>query len=55
MPQPMRALIPGFETVREKRYGITSVDLLHWVTEDESDHADENENDEDAPSEDTHE
>ena len=45
----------GFETVREKRYGITSVDLLHWVTEDESDHADENENDEDAPSEDTHE
>ena len=45
----------GFETVREKRYGITSVDLLRWVAEDESDHADENENDEDAPSEDTHE
>ena len=45
----------GFETVREKRYGITSVDLLHWVAVDESDHADENENDEDAPSEDTHE
>ena len=45
----------GFETVREKRYGITSVDLLRWVAEDENDHADENENDEDAPSEDIHE
>ena len=45
----------GFETVREKRYGITSVDLLRWVAEDENDHAGENENDEDAPSEDTHE
>ena len=45
----------GFETVREKRYGITSVDLLRWAAEDENDHADENENDEDAPSEDTHE
>ena len=44
-----------FKTVREKRYGITSVDLLRWVAEDENDHADENENDEDVPSEDTHE
>jgi len=41
--------------VREKRYGITSVDLLCWVVEDENDYADENENDEDAPTEDTHE
>ena len=45
----------GFETVREKRYGITSVDLLRWVAEDVKDHGDENENDEDAPSEDAHE
>ena len=44
-----------FKTVREKRYGITSVDLLRSVAEDENDHADENENDEDVPSEDTHE
>lgn len=25
----------GFETVREKRYGITSVDLLRWVGDDD--------------------
>ena len=41
--------------MREKRYGITSVDLLRWAAEDENDHADENENDEDVPSEDVHE
>ena len=27
----------GFVTVREKRYGITSVDLLRWVGEGEDD------------------
>ena len=45
----------GFETVREKRYGITSVDLLRWVAADESDDADDSDNSEDAPSEDAHE
>ena len=25
----------GFEIVREKRYGITSVDLLRWVGDDD--------------------
>ena len=45
----------GFETVREKRYGITSVDLLRWVAEDENDLADKNENNEEAPWEDAHE
>ena len=25
----------GFETEREKRYGITSVDLLRWVGDDD--------------------
>ena len=40
----------GFETVREKRYGITSVDLLRWVGNGEDDG-----NDSDAPTEDDHE
>ena len=40
----------GFETVREKRYGITSVDLLRWVGNGEDD-----DNDSDAPTEDAHE
>jgi len=41
--------------VREKRYGITSVDLLRWVAADESDDADDSDNSEDAPLEDAHE
>ena len=45
----------GFETVREKRYGITSVDLLRWVAADECDHANDSDIDEDVPLEDTHE
>ena len=45
----------GFETVREKRYGITSVDLLRWVAAGESDNADDNDNSEDVPTEDAHE
>ena len=40
----------GFETMREKRYGITSVDLLRWVGNGEDDG-----NDSDAPTEDAHE
>ena len=45
----------GFETVREKRYGITSVDLLRWSATNEADNADDSDNDEDAPLEDAHE
>lgn len=44
-----------FETVREKRYGITSVDLLRWSATNETDNADESDNDEDVPLEDAHE
>ena len=40
----------GFEIVREKRYGITSVNLLRWVGDGEDDG-----NDNDAPTEDAHE
>lgn len=45
----------GFETVREKRYGITSVDLLRWVGESKDGSADANENDEAVSPEDAHE
>ena len=45
----------GFETVREKRYGITSVDLLRWSATNGADNADDSDNDEDAPLEDAHE
>ena len=41
--------------MREKRYGITSVDLLRWVAADECDHAHDSDIDEDVPLEDTHE
>ncbi len=41
MPQPMQVLIRLVLRPCEKRYGITSVDLLRWVGKDENDHADE--------------
>ena len=44
-----------FETVREKRYGITSVDLLRWVGDSKDDSADANDNDEAVSPEDAHE
>ena len=45
----------GFETVREKRYGITSVDLLRWVGDSKDGGTDANENDEAVSPEDAHE
>ena len=45
----------GFETVREKRYGITSVDLLRWVGDSKDDSTDANDNDEAVSPEDAHE
>lgn len=44
-----------FETVREKRYGITSVDLLRWVGDSKDGGTDANENDEAVSPEDAHE
>ena len=45
----------GFETVREKRYGITSVDLLRWAGDSKDGGTDANENDEAVSPEDAHE
>ena len=49
----------GFETVRKKRYGITSVDLLRWVGDDDgggdSAGADADNNDATTFQEDAHE
>lgn len=45
----------GFETVREKRYGITSVDLLRWSATNEAGNAGDSDHDDDSLLEDAHE
>ncbi|MBS5395697.1 MAG: 16S rRNA (guanine(966)-N(2))-methyltransferase RsmD [Collinsella sp.] len=45
----------GFETVREKRYGITAVDLLRWSATNEAGNAGDSDHDDDALLEDAHE